>query len=192
MSSDSKSVCQSGCTALLISFGSLQVTRPRANPTPTSHAFLPAYFHTKRWRMQGLWTSSHWDKAGPLLTRPQPSARILPPTSIDYVVGGRAVSLAFFFFLSYDFNTATGYPWWCSSPSPNDIFTINCRLHGHSVMWAWHNQWRLPYRTGHFLLLPQRPDRLGIGCADPSSTSFDLTVQRHERSFWSTFLLGAN
>lgn len=114
-------------------------------------ASLQAYCHTKRWKMemQALWTASHWDKAGPLLTRPRPSPRIFPPTSIDYVVGGRAVS-SFFFPLPL-FQHCQELPLLMLAISPNDIFAINCLLHRGSIIWAWHNQWRWPHWMGHYL-----------------------------------------
>lgn len=66
-------------------------------PPRTPSASLRAYCHTERWKMEmrALWTASHWDKAGSLLTRPRPSPHIFLPTSIDYAVGGRTVSSVF-------------------------------------------------------------------------------------------------
>lgn len=85
-------VCWSGCTALLTSVRSMQVTPPR-----TPSASLRAYCHPERWKMemQALCTASHWDKAGSLLTCPRPSPPIFPPASIDYAVGGRTLSSVF-------------------------------------------------------------------------------------------------
>lgn len=88
-----------------VSACSLQVARPQ-----TPLASLWAYCHTKRWMMevQAVWAASRWDKAGPLLTRPRPSARILPPISIDYVVGGSAVSSVFVFFPCFTISALPG------------------------------------------------------------------------------------
>lgn len=121
-----------------------------------------------RWKMCVLWTASHWDKAGSLLTRPRPSPRIFPPTSIDYAVGGKTASSVVFFPVSL-FQQRHGQhrlPF-----LPNDIFAINCCLHGRSIIWAWHNQWRLPSWMRHFLnkhqlLSSAAPTRLEIGFAD--------------------------
>lgn len=111
----------------------------------------------KKTKMRAMWTAGHWDKARPLLTCPRPSPRILPPTSIDYVVGGREAGLIIFFSpppLSSFPMIPTAPQAAClvlSPPLPNDIFAINGRLHGSSIIWPRHNQWRSSRRMGHFL-----------------------------------------
>lgn len=91
------------------------------------------------------------------MTCPRPSPRILPPNSIDYVVGGREAGLIIFFSpppLSSFPMIPTAPQAAClvlSPPLPNDIFAINGRLRGSSIIWPRHNQWRSSRRMGHFL-----------------------------------------
>lgn len=91
------------------------------------------------------------------MTCPRPSPRILPPTSIDYVVGGREAGLIIFFSpppLSSFPMIPTAPQATClglSPPLPNDIFAINGRLRGPSIIRPRHNQWRSSRRMGHFL-----------------------------------------
>lgn len=115
-----RSVYQWKCTLLFITVWPLRVTPPWIPRLPSELTV------TQRAEILALGTTSHWDKAGPLLTRPRPLPCIFPPTSVDYVVGGRAVTS--FFSLSHNFSTAKSYPYWCSAISPNDIFAINSLL----------------------------------------------------------------
>lgn len=140
-----------------------------APPPPAS---LPAYCQTKRWKMkmQAPWTASHWDKAGPLLTRPRPSPRILPPTSIDYVVGGRAVSSVFF-----PCPTISAQP----QATPTDVqpshqttylpltaaFMDVLSSGSDIINDDCHTEWGIFFKNTSFYR--QQTDHLGIGFADP-------------------------
>lgn len=75
-----------------------QPSSPPLTPPHPNPSLFPDEEERKKMKMRAMWTAGHWDKARPLLTCPRPSPRILPPTSIDYVVGGREAGLIIFFF----------------------------------------------------------------------------------------------
>lgn len=140
-----------------------------APPPQSFSAFLQTKDKRGRWRWGPCELRAPWDKVRPLLTRPRPSPHILPPTSIDYVVGGREAGLIISFSpapLSSSSSSCSNPPsspppWFeqrhrrpcliLSPPLPNDIFAINGRLSGLSIIRPWQNQWRWCRPMGHFL-----------------------------------------
>lgn len=170
-----KCVWRSGSAALLILVRSSQVTPPR-----TPSASLWAYCYAERWKMemQALWTASHWDKAGSLLTSPRLSPRIFPPTSIDYAGGGCTVSsvLSCPMFSAPPRGTPTDVlPSHQTTYLPLTAAFMDVLSSGPDIINDdCHTEWDIFFKNTS--LYRQQPHHLRIGFLRPCLTLFDLSV----------------